>query len=105
MNSIKATHGLKKQMRESKAVTSTSNFGRTVYGRLKLRRHAHSILYLMSPVVQGNVESIVQRILYNTKVMPIRAQLSLQRRATAKPFLGELNQCLTQTHSRGAWNI
>lgn len=30
-------------------------------------------------------------ILYNTKVMPIRAQLSLQRRATAKPFLRELS--------------
>lgn len=74
-------------MRESKAVSSTSDFGRTVYGWLKLRRYAHSILYLMSPVVQWNVESIVQMILYNTKVMPIRTQLSLQRRATAKSFL------------------
>lgn len=72
-------------------MTSISNFGRTVYVRLRPRRHAHFFLYLMSSVVQWNVESIVQMILYNTKVMPIRAQLSLQRRATAKPFLRELN--------------
>ena len=72
-------------------MTSISNFARTVYVLLKPRRHAHFFLYLMSSVVQRNVESIVQMILYNTKVMPIRAQLSLQRRATAKPFLRELN--------------